>query len=359
MPEREIVSRGALAVVSLLITLGAVEVGVRVASRNDAAGYSLSAKHYFGWDKAVLRMPVRVELPDGRYVRSRMIQHYRYRPRREWGTAYPGDPRGYFEPGNRVTIVTNNEGFRDDDFVRERLPGSRRVAMFGDSFTLGEGVRRGDIFPDRVERLLSAAGRQAEVLNFGVNGYDAVYTLALMEQMVPAFRPDLVVFNFFLNDVSIEAFHALGMDLDAAERRWSAWLHSPSRGVSFVARRLMSRYRDRRTMAAYRALYGPGEAWDVLRLVLLRMRNLAAANGASFTVALLPDFSGWSGGRYRLRWLHDQLGGFLASAGVGVVDLADAFDGLDISTLQVHPCDPHPNELAHRVIADRLAAALK
>ncbi len=359
MRTREIGIRAFLVVSSLVATLVTFELAVRIILRNDTAGYSLSTDRYFGWKEAVVTQVVQVNLPDGPNSFSGTMDHYRYLPRREWGTAYPGNPRGYFEPGNRMTIVTNNEGFRDDDFNREKAPGTFRVAMFGDSFTLGEGVRRGDIFPDRVERLLTAAGRPTEVMNFGVNGYDAAYSLVLMEQTVPVFRPDLVLFNCLVNDIQIYAFQKLAGELAGTERKWSAWLHSPSRGVSFIARRAMSLYRDRRTMAVYRALYGPGKEWDLLRVVFLRMRALAAENGARFMVALLPDLSGWSGGRYRLRWLHDQLGGFLASAGIDLVDLAGDFAGIDVSTLLVHPCDPHPNELAHRIIADRLAVALK
>ncbi len=62
---------------------------------------------------------------------------------------------------------TNAAGFRSDhEFARERTPGTRRVLVFGDSFTAGDGVSNGKRFTDVIE----ARVPRTEVYNFGLSG---------------------------------------------------------------------------------------------------------------------------------------------------------------------------------------------
>lgn len=71
----------------------------------------------------------------------------------------------------KVEMVTNNMGFRWKD-IGEKKPGTYRIVMLGDSFTMGEGVPDGSTFPLLVEEYLNATGgRKYEVINLGVDGF--------------------------------------------------------------------------------------------------------------------------------------------------------------------------------------------
>ncbi len=65
-------------------------------------------------------------------------------------------------------IRGNNRGFSDrDDFTPKRTtPGTRRFAVFGDSFTAAQFL--GQNWPDRAEDLLLLRGEKVELLNFAV-----------------------------------------------------------------------------------------------------------------------------------------------------------------------------------------------
>ncbi len=64
-------------------------------------------------------------------------------------------------------IEANGSGFRcRHDFAVEPTPGTRRILLFGDSFTVGTGVRADRRFGD----LLEAAFDHVEVYNFGLTG---------------------------------------------------------------------------------------------------------------------------------------------------------------------------------------------
>ena len=84
---------------------------------------------------------------------------------------------GYrFIPGLRARVPhenggylvrANGSGFRcDREFTAKPTPGTRRVLLFGDSFTAGDGVSNGQRFGDVLEQRVSGI----EVLNFGLPG---------------------------------------------------------------------------------------------------------------------------------------------------------------------------------------------
>ena len=63
-------------------------------------------------------------------------------------------------------IAANSDGFRDKEFQVRRSPGKRRILLYGDSFTYGDGVARTDRFGD----LLQAALPDVEIYNLGIVG---------------------------------------------------------------------------------------------------------------------------------------------------------------------------------------------
>lgn len=69
--------------------------------------------------------------------------------------------------GGGYLVRCNQAGFRcDHEATRERPPGQRRLLLFGDSFTAGEGVSNRFRFGD----LLEARIHGLQVLNFGLPG---------------------------------------------------------------------------------------------------------------------------------------------------------------------------------------------
>ena len=68
----------------------------------------------------------------------------------------------------------NSYGMRDLEILLSKPDGVCRIAVLGDSFTMGSGVRLSETYVKILERLLNAdSGRSRfEVLNFGVAGYD-------------------------------------------------------------------------------------------------------------------------------------------------------------------------------------------
>jgi lysophospholipase L1-like esterase len=90
--------------------------------------------------------------------------------------------------------VTNDLGMRAPrSYALARPPGALRVAVLGSSVVFGMGTPLADTIPAVVERELQAAGRRAEVLNFGAHAYTIVNVSALLQAYAHQFRPDVVV----------------------------------------------------------------------------------------------------------------------------------------------------------------------
>lgn len=98
-------------------------------------------------------------------------------------------------------VRINSLGFHDE----EPLPDGEselRVLAVGDSFTAALGSFLSQTWTAVLERALRAAGYpRADVVNLGIDGTGSDVHLELMRAYLPRFRPDVVVYAFFANDV--------------------------------------------------------------------------------------------------------------------------------------------------------------
>ena len=81
-------------------------------------------------------------------------------------TLIPGIRARKSHEAGAYLISANADGFRDDEFVVERQPGTRRILLYGDSFAFGAGVAK----EDRFGELIAASIPNVEVYNFGIVG---------------------------------------------------------------------------------------------------------------------------------------------------------------------------------------------
>jgi len=100
-----------------------------------------------------------------------------------------------------VEMTTSNMGFRGSD-IKEKEPGTYRIVMLGDSFTLGEGVWDDWTFPHLVEQYLNEKkGRKYEVINLGVDSYSPALEYIELKEYIGMLKPNMVILNFDMSDV--------------------------------------------------------------------------------------------------------------------------------------------------------------
>ena len=251
----------------------------------------------------------------------------------------------------------NSRGYRDLERSIPAAPGVRRAVCLGDSFAWGVGVLFDDVWPQRLERLLARErGESWEAVNLGERGLNTVQEASKLAAEGLAYRPDVVVLGYVLNDSE---------DENAAEARRAAdWVEEGTRPISAprslldrsalirtVRTRLTATIENRRRIEGFRSMYAPDYAgWAAGRQALRTMGGLCRERGVPLVVAIFPLFGNPLDARYPFADLHARVEQAAGESGARVVDLLPHYRGLDWRLLVVDgAADEHPNEIAHRI----------
>jgi hypothetical protein len=214
------------------------------------------------------------------------------------------------------------------------------VQMLGDSWTFGHGVTDDETYAAVLQR---TAWPDASVRNRGVMGYGTVHSLLQLERALDSEDPPALVTYGWL------------------------WFHAPRSA------------RRRSTLAAtslhqvpwfelvggellYKGLAGMDQAipddpepiseaeWALTRAAIRKMRDVAAAKGARFTVLLLPSTSADQAQRDGAA----KLAPMLRADGVDFLDIAHDPEFPNADDLY-YPVDGHPRAEWHRRLAEYIA----
>lgn len=279
-------------------------------------------------------------------------------------------------------------GLVDRGFVGEKHP---RILFLGDSFTYGDFTRYEDTFAYKVAQKLGG-----EAIDAGVNGYGLTQMVLRARQLVPAYRPDYVVVQYSpwlvqramsefgpsYNPIHIPVpYFSQGDRLEIALPPY-ALLNDQPPPAALV---LSSAFSDKLRLFFRHSL--PGLAYDDAHFVSFRLKQLlgfrpepardggviirdsyteiaglAAANGAKMIVLVLSSDTAPTGVS------GDMFPPGTAGVNAQLALLQQLPERSDEEYVKkywrwggvpVRPVDGHPNELAHGIIADVVAARIK
>jgi peptidoglycan/LPS O-acetylase OafA/YrhL len=100
-------------------------------------------------------------------------------------------------------VRTNSFGLASPEIAAARPePDTFRVLVIGDAFSMPEGVEGERAYPALLEGRIRdcIAPRSVQVINGGVTGYGPVEEVVQLAELAPLFRPDVVVYEFFVNE---------------------------------------------------------------------------------------------------------------------------------------------------------------
>lgn len=244
--------------------------------------------------------------------------------------------------------------------VTGKKPGVFRVSVVGDSFTFGPNMQLADTFPKKLEGFLNLNndGAPAEVLNRGHSGYSTVNEVDVVKKTLGE-SPDLVILEITLNDAEPHI-------LSAKERRElfeAPYLSSKFFRVWSSLGFLLGRLHNNKSRNAYieyhSKFFFKEETSQAFVGAIHSMHEMCKSKNVPMAVVLFPLFDFPINERYPFLKVHSQIESLVKAEKLPFLDLRAAYQSIPHERLQVIPGqDSHPNEIAHRIAAERLLAFL-
>lgn len=261
----------------------------------------------------------------------------------------------------------NSAGFRGPEYSEQPAAGVLRVAVIGDSVTMGSGVSNEEAYPalladelhDRIPE-----GR-FESLNFGLSGLNARAISRRADPLVRQYHPHLVVYGVTLNDLEGPNYRQLPrLELRRAqEQRYRRYDGSRLYLLRMVWPRLLS----------LQELFFPGAGtylgelrdnyfhnpavWRDFEGALRDIAELCQERNAKLVVFIHTALF-YLNRFHPYRPMYDKIARAAADLDLPVIQSLDAHLGIAGESLWVTAGDPHPNAAGHRILAASLADGL-
>lgn len=237
-----------------------------------------------------------------------------------------------------------------------------RLAVVGDSFTVGVANGWDDAYPWRLQRLLNMNGDTppAEVRVFGRAGTATADQFPLFRRAM-AYEPDLFLLGIYLNDPEDPRDPDRELWRDRSLPRQPTGWHLRALKMSRLAEWVFMRVENRRIRQSIEArmqvLYdreSPG--WRKFTRALSLFARDSGAQDVQMVAVIFPAMGGLlSHQHYPHGWAHQQIGQELDRLEVPYLDLLDSFIGTADVRMAAYPgIDSHPSEIGHRLAARRI-----
>ncbi|GEM_PF-6814926 len=310
------------------------------------------------------------------------------------------------EFGWTVRFQTNEDGLTPPQARREKKPGVVRVMFFGDSTVVGRGVPQDKTVNAYLERFLLGKGIKAEVINAGVQGYSTDQALLRMKQLLPLYRPDVVIYgacdNDFGGNVSPSAYgqvkprFQLNSDGFLEEiplefnKKITSFGNGPSKWLQFSAlyrflqprlftlRAQVGRWEERNLLGIASDIYYQPKTlhqidWQIFSALIREMKKTAEQNHAKFFFYTHPAIAEiWDPyiqdterklklkpGEYDRYAIERRLQKIAEETGTNFIPLIDSFrERQSEGPFHLLPRDPHCNPVGYRLTAEALGKVL-
>jgi len=319
----------------------------------------------------------------------RLFDHPLSRPKINFNRWYePSDRYGHqlvknFEglgPLN-ISVRINSDGFRDSGHHPSKGGQTIRILGLGDSFTFGWGVSIEKTYLKRLEATLPhIIGRPVEAINTGVPGWGLNQYYLCLKEFGIQYSPDIVVMGYFIDDLDGPPTDKPG---SAVSFQWEADGQIHMRGGALRHSRIFNfftsiadqiKYKNRSKRIAHLhdtqarqteltkhthfLVADPGkEATDqhsqFLKEHLLRINTLVTNLGGSLIILFIPDYAQLFHPEFQHinRILHTMS----SELGITFLDMTPIYEATEQFRPNYYwPLDGHTNEVGHQVITDAL-----
>jgi GDSL-like lipase/acylhydrolase family protein len=247
---------------------------------------------------------------------------------------------------NGAEFRTNRLGFRTPEVSNEKPARTFRILVFGSSNSMGYGVSNHEIYTSLLEGWLRSwvgPSYRVEVVNLSVAGDSPSRRLCRLQQEAQRFHPDWLISDASSFDSWLEDSHIQGV----VDRR----LPVPFPFVEKAIRR--TGVTPGESLESFRAKF-QGESERMFDAVYAGWSAESNRLGVPMTVVILPRADSKGKSPRVVQLIHS----LAARHGLDCLDIANAFDALEVDEFRISAWDKHPNARGHRVIFEAIRGAL-
>jgi len=245
-------------------------------------------------------------------------------------------------------LRTNRWGMRDQDYEKEPSPHTFRIALTGASHTMGSGVGDDETFEFLLENRLNRENPENskmryEILNFGVDGYNPLQQLVVLETKVLLFQPNCYLYVAHEGEGKKSLGYLVERARDNAKIPYGDLIEILQKAE--IAPK-MTKDAAMKRMQPYEN--------EIITWIYRRIVRICREHGIPAVCIFLPDKVGISEAEDA-----ENVVRIAEEAGFYVLNLSDIYDDQDAEALRVTSWDMHPNASGHRLIADYLYEMLR
>ncbi|MFH2020940.1 MAG: SGNH/GDSL hydrolase family protein [archaeon] len=239
-------------------------------------------------------------------------------------------------------IRTNSLGLRADrEYVVPKPNSTRRILVLGDSITMGWGVNYSDTYAQVLESMLNEDKTAYEVINAGVGNYNTQNEYGTLKKYIDL-DPDIIILGFYINDIEETKYSRLNY-ITKNSNLYALMLDK----FIVVEYSGQKNYRE-----IYRNLYENQILRNHLRNSIAEIIELSKIRKIPLIIVNIPEFHEFDNYPFsNVNILIKE-----AAEEALYVDMLPIFNqtGITPTEFWVSSEDPHPNALAHKLIAEEL-----
>lgn len=263
----------------------------------------------------------------------------------------------------------NSLGYQDFEYPLQKGSNVFRIIATGDSFTEGGYVSFEESYPKKLEFYLNSCGNTKgttyQVINMSRGGRSTPQEVAVIERHADRLKPDLIILGYCLNDPEdwAEGRDYLSKLRDKCYYRtpstpkgWQTCLYNHSVLIRLVSQRLLNtKIKDGHIKYFHKLYRDTYPGWQKAQAALSELGKFSRTAHIPVRVVIFPLFPyGW-GDAYPFHDIHQKIHAALEKAGLPYIDLLPYMKDMDHNILEYIPNrDPHPSELADRIAAEEL-----
>lgn len=238
-----------------------------------------------------------------------------------------------------------------------------RIAAIGDSFTFAPYMQFTDTYPKKLETMLNLrdGGRSTEVINYGVPAYSTSHEVPVVATAIQE-GADLILLQITLNDPEVKHHTPTGLRENMEDRFGALKMDGRLGKIASYWRTLgfvMTRLHNSKTHQAYvdyfNDLFENPRSWNPFVESMKKIVENARDAKKPVVAVVFPLFGLPMDDRYPFYGIHTKVADLMRSLSVPTLDLSPIYKGIPLERMQVIPgVDRHPNEIAHRMAAERI-----